>query len=65
MEDETGIMNAIVTPDLFDRNRLVLLSEPYLLIDGILQNVDNVISVKAGRIQALAASAAAKSHDFH
>jgi error-prone DNA polymerase len=65
MEDETGVMNAIVTPSLFDRYRLVLLSEPYLLIDGVLQNMDNVISVKAGRILALEARAAAKSHDFH
>ena len=65
MEDETGVMNAIVTPALFDRYRLVLVSEPYLLIDGVLQNADNVISVKAGRIRALAASAAAQSHDFH
>ena len=65
MEDETGIMNAIVTPPLFDRYRLVLLGEPYLLIDGVLQNVDNVVSVKADRIQALEARAAAKSHDFH
>jgi error-prone DNA polymerase len=65
MEDETGVMNAIVTPNLFDRNRLVLLGEPYLMIDGVLQNVDNVVSVKADRIQALEARAAAKSHDFH
>ncbi len=65
MEDETGIMNAIVTPALFDRNRLALLREPYLLIDGVLQNVDNVVSVKADRVQPLAGSAAAQSHDFH
>jgi error-prone DNA polymerase len=65
MEDETGIMNAIVPPTLFDRYRLELLAEPYLLIDGVLQNVDNVISVKAGRIRALQPSAAARSHDFH
>ena len=44
---------------------MVLLAEPYLLIDGVMQNVDNVISVKAGRVQALEPSAAAKSHDFH
>jgi error-prone DNA polymerase len=65
MEDETGIMNAIITPSLFDRCRLEVLSEPYLLIDGVLQNQDNVISVKAGRIRALRPSAAARSHDFH
>src|SRR5581483_5780879 len=65
MEDETGVMNAIVTPPMFDRYRLALLGEPYLMIDGVLQNVDNVISVKADRILALEARAAAKSHDFH
>jgi error-prone DNA polymerase len=65
MEDETGIMNAIVTPAMYDRNRLALLAAPYLLIDGVLQNVDNVISVKADRVQALEGAAAAKSHDFH
>jgi error-prone DNA polymerase len=65
MEDETGVMNAIVTPPLFDRHRLVLLGEPYLMIEGVLQNVDNVVSVKADRIMAMEARAAAKSHDFH
>ncbi|HSQ19696.1 MAG TPA: OB-fold nucleic acid binding domain-containing protein, partial [Blastocatellia bacterium] len=66
MEDETGIANVIVTPDVFDKNRLVLVSQPLLLIDGVLQNQDGVIHVKARRIQALSyAMAAAASHDFH
>jgi error-prone DNA polymerase len=53
MEDETGIANIIVTPDVFDRNRAVLVNYPLLLIDGVLQNQDNVIHVKAGRIRPL------------
>ena len=65
MEDETGIMNAIVTPDLFDRYRLALVSEPFLLIEGVLQNLDGVISVKAARIEALRGDPAPPSHDFH
>jgi len=66
MEDETGVLNAIVTPDLYDRYRFVLVHEPFLLIDGTLQNLDNVISVKAGRVEALPAVVmAALSHDFH
>jgi error-prone DNA polymerase len=65
MEDETGIMNAIVTPPTFDRYKIVVVSEPYLLIDGVLQNLDGVISVKAGRILGLRAGATAGSHDFH
>ncbi len=66
MEDETGIANVIVTPDIFDRNRVVLVNQPLLLIDGPLQNQDGVIHVRARRIQPLSyAMAAAASHDFH
>jgi error-prone DNA polymerase len=64
MEDETGIMNAIVTPQVFDRNKFAVLGEPFLVIDGILQNLDGVIAVKAGRIAGLHGPAA-ESHDFH
>ncbi len=66
MEDETGIANVIVTPDIFDQNRVVLVNQPLLLIEGPLQNQDNVIHVRARRIQPLSyAMAAAASHDFH
>ncbi len=65
MEDETGIMNAIVAPATFDRYKFVVLGERYLIIDGVLQNLDGVISVKAGRIQPLRAGAAPSSHNFH
>jgi len=65
MEDETGISNAIVTPDTFDRYKFAVLGEPFLLIDGVLQNQDGVVSVKAARIRGLAPSAAPQSHDFH
>ena len=50
LEDETGVANAIIAPDLFHRNRLLLASERFLAIEGILQNQDNVISVKAERV---------------
>jgi error-prone DNA polymerase len=65
MEDESGVMNAIVTPPVFDRYKFEVLTEPYLLIDGVLQNLDGVISVKAGRIAALRKGAVAESHNFH
>jgi len=65
MEDETGIMNAIVTPATFDRYKFQVLGERFLLIDGVLQNLDGVISVKAGRIEGLRAGAVAASHNFH
>jgi error-prone DNA polymerase len=65
MEDETGIMNAIVAPPVFDHFKFEVLGEPFLMIDGILQNQDGVVSVKAGRIAALPNGATADSHDFH
>ncbi len=66
LEDETGVANAIITPDLFHRNRLLLASERFLAIEGILQNQDNVISVKAERVLPLfVTKAETTSHDFH
>jgi error-prone DNA polymerase len=66
LEDETGISNAIITPDLYDQNRLLVTHERFLLIEGILQNVENVISVKAVRVSRLEITeAATRSHDFH
>ena len=66
LEDESGISNAIITPDLYDQNRLLVIHERFLLIEGILQNVENVISVKAMRVSRLEVTQAAmKSHDFH
>jgi len=66
LEDETGIANIIVRPDLFDSERFKILDEPFLLIDGILQNQDGVTSVKAERLHALGGAAIEiDSHDFH
>ena len=66
LEDETGVSNIIVTPQLFDKYRFELVDHPFLLIEGALQNQDNVISVKASHVQPLKfAVAATPSHDFH
>jgi len=66
MEDETGISNVIVTPQLFETNRLALVNYPFLLIEGVLQHQDNVISVKARKIEPLQMKVAdVGSHDFH
>jgi error-prone DNA polymerase len=66
LEDETGISNAIVTPDVFDRNRITIVQGKYLMIEGRLQNVDNVISVKVAAVRSLdVTNATTVSHDFH
>jgi error-prone DNA polymerase len=67
LEDETGIANAIVLPQLFEAKRLVITQEPALRITGKLQNLHGVIHVKAQSIEPLAEAAlpAQASHDFH
>jgi error-prone DNA polymerase len=66
MEDETGIANVIVTPDLYDRDRLVVTRSKFLLVEGKLQNQDGVVHVKATHLSALSDNALAmQSHDFH
>jgi intein/homing endonuclease len=65
LEDETGIANVIVTPPIFARHRLALVSEPYLLVDGIAQQQDGVVSVRAITAQGLPSLGHhVPSHDF-
>jgi len=66
LEDETGIANAIITPAIYEEFRHTILYERFLLIEGKLQNQQNVISVKARSVRPLDVSAARLlSHDFH
>jgi error-prone DNA polymerase len=53
LEDETGVANIIVRPDLFARDRMVIVEEPFLIVDGLLQNQDGVTSVRAEAVQAM------------
>ena len=66
LEDETGIANAIITPQLFEQDHVTVVHKQFLLIEGRLQNQDNVISVKAERVLPLSVTEAqTTSHDFH
>jgi error-prone DNA polymerase len=67
LEDETGVSNAIVEPDLFERFRLVITEEAFLLIEGQVQNSDGVVLIKARHIQPLVHEklVGSESHDFH
>ena len=66
LEDETGIANVIVRPDLYEKNRMVINREKFLEVEGVLQNQDNVISIKASQVKPIAICAAeTESHDFH
>ena len=75
LEDETGISNAILSPDLLENNRITILSEKFLLLEGVLQNQEGVVSVKVDRVRPLREAyqadaiditdADVRSHDFH
>jgi error-prone DNA polymerase len=66
MEDESGIANVIITPDFYEQERVLVSRGRFLLVEGILQNQDTVIHVKAMRLQSLFDSALElRSHDFH
>jgi error-prone DNA polymerase len=66
LEDETGVSNAVVMPDVFDRERATILNNSYLVIDGEMQNIDGVFTVRAARFEPLhVAEEAVPSHDFH
>ncbi len=66
MEDETGVANVIITPQLFQLNRTVIVGHQFLVVAGTLQHQDNVISVKAETIEPLHITRAeTTSHDFH
>jgi error-prone DNA polymerase len=67
LEDETGVSNAIVDPDLFERFRLVITEEAFLLIEGHVQNSDGVVLIKAQVIKSLVHEklVGSESHDFH
>jgi error-prone DNA polymerase len=65
LEDETGLAQAIISPALFSANRLLVRAAGALIIEGALQNNEGTVSVKAGKLFPLQASAAPPSHDFH
>lgn len=66
MEGETGIANVIVTPNLYERNRMVLTRSKCLIAHGSLHNQDNVIHIKAIQLMALPCGALKlRSDDFH
>jgi error-prone DNA polymerase len=66
LEDETGISNVIVNPDLYEKYRVVINREKFLRVEGVLQNQDHTISIKAARVLPISITAAEmQSHDFH
>ena len=64
LEDETGLCQAIVRPDLFKTNRSVIVGSGTLIVEGRLQKQDGTLSVKGERFWTLSELEPVPSHDF-
>ena len=68
LEDETGLINVVVTPQRFERQALLISRTPLLLVRGVLQVEETVVNVRAAQFRALPAAVGAEfaqRHDFH
>jgi error-prone DNA polymerase len=65
LEDETGVSNIIVRPDLYDREKTAVVRYPFLMVDGVLQHQDGVISVKAEHVEGIEGGASVDAHNFY
>ena len=66
LEDETGIANIILTPDMFEQNRVVVTRSRFVRVEGPLQHQDGVLHVKAQLITPLdITNIEISSHNFH
>jgi error-prone DNA polymerase len=66
LEDETGVGNVIITPDVYDQQRLLIVDAAFVIVEGILQHQDGVTAVKAERLSVLqGVPVTIESHDFH
>jgi error-prone DNA polymerase len=64
LEDETGMSQAVVPPDLLQEHRKLIVGSPGLVVEGVLQKRDGTVSVKGERFWSLKELVAVPSHDF-
>ncbi len=65
LEDETGLSQAIVTPQLFADARATIVGNSGLIVEGIVQNKEGQPSVRAEKFWPLEGIDNVSSHDFH
>lgn len=53
IEDEEGLMNIVIRPDVYEKYRYVERTEPLMLIRGQVQKRDGVINIIAERLEPL------------
>ena len=66
LEDEFGLTNVVVKPALHDRQRSLVRSEPFVIVQGELQRRDGTVNVIAERLSALMVdrAVAPEAHNF-
>jgi error-prone DNA polymerase len=64
LEDETGMSQAVIPPDLLKEHRRLIVGSPGLIVEGVLQKRDGTISVKGEKFWSLKELVAVPSHDF-
>ena len=65
LEDETGISNVIVRPQIYEDQRLAIIESSFVVVEGLLQHQDNVTAVKAETVVPLpGVPVEVESHDF-
>jgi error-prone DNA polymerase len=64
LEDETGMCQALVTPDLLAAHRRLIVGTPNLVVEGVIQKKDGSVSLRADRFWPLQDLTATPSHDF-
>ncbi len=64
IEDETGLLNVICTPGLWQRFRRVARSSPALVVRGRLERADGATNLLAEHLAPLSLQVASRSRDF-
>jgi len=67
LEDETGLVNVVIMPKLFEAHRRLIVRAPLLVVRGVLQEEQGVLNVRARTFAAPdpeGGAAHARSHDF-
>ena len=66
LEDETGVVNLILSSQAFQAHRLLVVRETFLLLEATLQNTDMTVAVNAEALKSLSPPVLGiESHDFH
>ncbi|WP_242907025.1 error-prone DNA polymerase [Actinomadura terrae] len=65
LEDETGIINVVCPPPVFQRHRGLAVDAQALLVGGRLERADGVTNVRATRLRRLPVPGRSRSRDFH